>query len=63
VIFKLTGEKTAAELVAGLKARGVLMSAVGPKALRLVTHNDVSRAGCVRAAEVLTEEVGAAKVA
>ena len=63
VIFKLTGEKTAAELVAGLKTRGVLMSAVGPQAVRLVTHNDVNRAACVKAAEALTEELSSAKVA
>ncbi|HVC47363.1 MAG TPA: GntG family PLP-dependent aldolase [Terracidiphilus sp.] len=63
VIFRLRGEQTAAELVARLKARGVLASAVGPKALRLVTHHDVSRAACVKAAEALAEEVGVAKVA
>ncbi|HUX45490.1 MAG TPA: low-specificity L-threonine aldolase [Terracidiphilus sp.] len=63
VIFRLTGGLTAAELVSRLKARGVLASAVGPKAVRLVTHRDVSREACVRAAEALTEEMGAAKVA
>jgi len=62
VIFKLTGgwnarEWPAAELTARLKARGVLMSAVGPSSVRLVTHLDVSRADCVTAAEVLTEEI------
>ncbi len=55
VIFKLTGDLTAAELVARLKARGVLASAVGPKAIRLVTHHDVDRAACVQAAETLAE--------
>lgn len=63
VIFKLTGGRSAAELVAGLKARGVLMSAVGPHAVRLVTHNDVDRAACMRAAEALAEVVGALKAA
>ena len=43
VIFKLTGEVSAAELVARLKARGILMSTVGPNAIRIVTHHDVSR--------------------
>jgi threonine aldolase len=62
VIFKLTGgwnahEKPAAELTARLKAREVLMSAVGPSSVRLVTHLDVSRADCVTAAEALTEEI------
>jgi hypothetical protein len=36
------------------------MSAVGPSAVRLVTHLDASRANCVAAAEALTEEVAAA---
>jgi threonine aldolase len=57
VIFKLTGGLSPPELVARLKARGVLMSAVGPSSVRLVTHLDVSRADCVTAAEVLTEEI------
>ena len=60
VIFHLTGELTAAELVARLKARGVLASTIGPKSLRIVTHHDVDRAACVTAAEVLTEEVDVA---
>ena len=63
VIFKLTGAMTAAELVAGLKARGVLMSAVGPRAVRLVTHHDANRAACVKAAEALQEVMSGAKVA
>ena len=60
VIFRLTGRLSAADLVARLKARGVLASAVGPDTVRLVTHYDVDRAACVRAAEVLTEETDAA---
>ena len=60
VIFHLTGELTAAELVARLKARGVLASTIGPKSLRIVTHHDVDRAACVTAAEVLTEELDVA---
>ncbi len=57
VIFKLTGELTAAELVSRLKARGILASSIGPKSIRLVTHHDVDRTACVRAAEALTEEI------
>lgn len=60
VIFRLTGSNTPAELVARLKARGVLASAVGPQAVRLVTHRDVGRGDCIRAAEVLAEEIEAA---
>jgi threonine aldolase len=60
VIFKLRGGQSAAGLTARLKARGILMSAVGPSSVRLVTHLDVSRGDCVTAAEVLTEEIEAA---
>lgn len=60
VIFRLTDALKPAELVARMKARGVLISAVGPKALRLVTHNDVSRGDCVVAATALNEEIEAA---
>jgi threonine aldolase len=64
VIFRLTGESaeklSAAELVARLKARNVLISALGPDLIRLVTHRDVDRAACVAAAEALAEEIEAA---
>ena len=59
VIFKLAGGRSAGELTARLKARGILMSAVGPSSVRLVTHLDVSRGDCVTAAEVLAEEIKA----
>jgi threonine aldolase len=54
VIFKLTGGG-AAEFVARMKAAGVLCSAIGPDAVRLVTHYDVSRADCERSAALLVE--------
>jgi len=57
VIFRLTGEVTGEELVSRMKARGVLVSTVGPNTVRLVTHNDVSRGASVRAAEILSEEL------
>jgi threonine aldolase len=56
VIFRMTGRLSAAELVARLKARGVLSSTVGPDLVRLVTHLDVNRAACEKAVAVLTEE-------
>jgi threonine aldolase len=59
VIFRLKGRLSAAELVTRLKARGVLASAIGPDAVRLVTHLDVDRAACIKAAEVLAEELEA----
>jgi len=57
VIFKVTDGVNASELVARMKARGVLISTVGPTAIRMVTHHDVNRADCVDAIEVLTEEI------
>jgi threonine aldolase len=57
VIFRLTGSQSAADLVARLKARGVLASAIGPNAVRLVTHHDVRRGDCIVAAQALTEEI------
>ena len=60
VVFRLTGGLSAPEVVARLKARGILASAFGPDAIRLVTHLDVDRAACVTAAEALTEEIEAA---
>lgn len=57
VIFKMTGGASAAELVTRLKLRGILISTVGPDAIRMVTHHDVSRADCITAAEALTEEL------
>jgi threonine aldolase len=59
VIFRVGAGLSAAEIVARLKARGILTSTVGPSLIRLVTHNDVSRGHCMRAAEVLTEEIEA----
>ncbi|MBV9760127.1 MAG: aminotransferase class I/II-fold pyridoxal phosphate-dependent enzyme [Acidobacteriaceae bacterium] len=38
-----------------LKSRGVLANGVGPTLMRLVTHLDVTRAHCERAADVLAE--------
>ncbi len=56
VIFALKGGGHDA-LVARLKARGLILGTMGPTGIRLVTHKDVSRADCERAAEVLAEEI------
>ncbi len=58
VIFELE-RLSPANLVASLRARGVLASAVGARSVRLVTHHDVDRAACQRAAEALTEALHA----
>jgi threonine aldolase len=57
VIFQLVGGLSGAELVSRMKARGVLMSTVGPNTIRLVTHHDVSRGACIEAVEILSEEL------
>jgi threonine aldolase len=53
VIFTLREDGDAAALVRGLRENGVLASAIGSHAVRLVTHYDVSRNDCERAALVL----------
>lgn len=60
VIFRLTAGQSATELSARLKSRGVLVSAFGRDAIRLVTHLDVNRGNCLDAAEALSEEIEAA---
>jgi len=46
-------------VVAQAKARGVLIFAFGPRTIRAVTHLDVTRQKCERAADVLLDIVGA----
>ncbi|HEY5382571.1 MAG TPA: GntG family PLP-dependent aldolase [Acidobacteriaceae bacterium] len=57
VIFGVRAERgvrgDAAALVGAMKKEGVLASAIGAHQVRLVTHYDVSRADCARAAEVV----------
>jgi threonine aldolase len=48
----------AVDLVARLRERGVLASALGTATLRLVTHRDVTRADCEKAASILVELLG-----
>ncbi len=57
VLFKLRGECDPTAVVGALARRGVLISRVGPLALRLVTHHDVDRAACERAGVILAEEL------
>lgn len=58
IVFVTIKTGKAAELVAGMKERGVLASAIGADSVRLVTHYDVSRADCVQAANVMMELLG-----
>ena len=54
VIFTVKDGGDAAAFVRAMKEQGVLASAVGPHAVRLVTHFDAGRADCERCAEVLS---------
>lgn len=56
VIFSLHAP-VAGEVVRLAKARHVLVSAFGPRSVRLVTHRDVGAEECDRAAHVLVEAV------
>ena len=48
----------ASELVTQARTQSVLINALGANKLRLLTHLDVSRADCVRAADVLAGLLG-----
>jgi threonine aldolase len=54
VVATLTG-RSAPEAVAALKEEGVLATAMDARTLRLVTHHDVSRADCERAAAAIEQ--------
>jgi threonine aldolase len=55
VIVGLRGGRDANAVVGALKHRGVLAGAVGPHAVRFVTHHDVDRNACVHAARVAAD--------
>jgi threonine aldolase len=56
VIFRLAAHlRDAAAIVAEAKAAGVLVSALGPRTVRAVTHLDVGRDQCRRAGDVLAQ--------
>jgi threonine aldolase len=55
VIFQLRKGEDAAAFCAALKEKGVLAGALGPRVVRFVTHFDVSREDCGRAAGVVGE--------
>jgi threonine aldolase len=56
LVFSLApGAPDAATVVARAKERGVLIFAFGPRTVRAVTHLDVSRDECERAAQILVE--------
>ncbi len=53
IVYVETSPRSAAEVVAALRADGVLVGAMGPSLLRLVTHLDVDAFGCRRATDLL----------
>jgi threonine aldolase len=58
VIFSLKpGAPDAAAVIAAARADGVLVVAFGPRTVRAVTHLDVTREQCERAASVLVDAV------
>jgi threonine aldolase len=60
VIFSLgPGAPDAAGVIAAARERGVLVVAFGPRTVRAVTHLDVTREQCARAASVLNDVIGA----
>ena len=59
VVFTLR-TRTAVEVVAALKASGLLVSTIGPYAVRLVTHHDADKAACEKAAFILRDELRSA---
>jgi len=57
VVAGLEG-RTAPDVVASLRARNVLASAMDGRTLRVVTHRDVSREDCARAAAAIEQVLG-----
>ncbi|HET9522358.1 MAG TPA: GntG family PLP-dependent aldolase [Candidatus Limnocylindrales bacterium] len=59
VVFRMTASASdAAAVVARAREAGVLVVAFGPRAIRAVTHLDVSAADCVAAARILVAALG-----
>jgi threonine aldolase len=53
IVVLSTGERPAAPVAAAAAEQGVLVSALGPHMVRVVTHLDVTRQQCVAAGTVL----------
>ena len=57
VIFHLVEPHDAAAFVLALKQEHVLASAIGPSSVRLVTHHDLDRTACERAAKLIHQQL------
>jgi threonine aldolase len=55
VIFEITSDPAA--FIARLKEEGILASAIGGKRIRFVTHYDVTRTDCEKAARVASATI------
>jgi threonine aldolase len=63
LIFDVSGAGlSSAEFSTRLKSQGVLINGINGREMRIVTHHDVDRAGCVQALEAI-EQVAAGAVA
>jgi threonine aldolase len=58
IVAAVLAGRSAPEAVATLASRGVLASAMDMRTLRLVTHRDVTREDCLRAADAFREVLG-----
>jgi threonine aldolase len=59
LVFRLTPDAPdSATLVSRARERGLVLFPFGPRTMRIVTHLDVTRADCERAAEILLSVIG-----
>jgi threonine aldolase len=58
IVVGILESRTAPDVVAALRPKGVLATAMDARTLRLTTHRDVSREDCTRAAGLLEEVLG-----
>lgn len=59
VIFKVKGVCDVAPILSAMKLRGVLAGSAATDQIRFVTHNDVDRTACERAAQIAAEIITA----
>ena len=57
VIFRVRGVEDVAPVLKAMKARGVVAGTGAVNEVRFVTHHDVDRAACERAAKVAAEVI------
>ncbi|HEY3121629.1 MAG TPA: GntG family PLP-dependent aldolase [Vicinamibacteria bacterium] len=60
IVVATLEKRSATQVIEELAARGVLAAAMDDRTLRWVTHHDVSRADCQRAADIMASVLGGA---